>query len=115
MTYSDTLANNVRAYLSSIPDLKIEEKTMFGGLAFLINDKMCINISDDMLMCRFDPAQTEELAERTGYLPVIMKKKEYKGYCYMEPIGYKNKNDFEFWINLCLDFNSKAKSSKKRK
>lgn len=46
---------------------------------------------------------------------MIMKGKEYKGYCYVEPAGIKNKKDLEFWIALCLDFNDKAKSSKTRK
>lgn len=114
MAYSSKLADKVREYLSGIENLKIEEKKMFGGLAFMINDKMCVNVGDDLLMCRFDPEQTEELSERIGFLPMIMNKKEYKGYCYVEPVGYKNKNDFEFWINLCLKFNNRAKSSKKR-
>jgi len=29
--------------------------------------------------------------------------------------GLRTKKDFEFWVNLCLDFNDRAKSSKKRK
>ena len=115
MAYDTQLADRVRKYLAAFPKLDIEEKKMFRGLAFLVNGKMCINVSGDNLMCRFDPTQTEELAERTGFLPMIMKGKEYKGYCYVEPAGIKNKKDFEFWIALCLDFNDKAKSSKTRK
>ena len=115
MTYDTLLADRVREYLAEFPKLEIEEKEMFRGLAFLINGKMCVNVSGQNLMCRFDPILTEELSEKTGFLQMIMKGKEYKGYCYVEPIGTKNKNDFEFWINLCLDFNDKAKSSKKLK
>ena len=55
MAYSITLANKVREYLAEIPHITVEEKAMFGGLAFLVNDKMCINIGEDCLMCRFDP------------------------------------------------------------
>lgn len=115
MVYDTLLADRVREYLAEFPELKIEEKEMFRGLAFLVNGKMCVNVSGQNLMCRFDPILTEELSEKTGFLQMIMKGKEYKGYCYVEPIGTKNKNDFEFWINLCLDFNDKAKSSKARK
>ena len=114
MAYDIQLADRVREYLVKFPNLEIEEKKMFRGLAFLINGKMCVNISGQNLMCRFDPIQTEKLAERTGFLPMIMKGKVYKGYCYVEPTGIKSKKDFEYWINLCLDFNEKAKSSKKR-
>jgi len=115
MAYDTLLANRVREYLAEFQKLKIEEKEMFRGLAFLVNGKMCVNISGQNLMCRFDPTLTEELSTKTGFLQMIMRGKEYKGYCYVEPIGIKNKKDFEFWINLCLDFNEKAKSSKKRK
>ena len=115
MAYSSLLAEKIREYLSNVQNLKIEEKEMFGGLAFMINGKMCINVGDDLLMCRFDPEITEELSSKKGFLPMIMKGKEYKGYCYVEPIGYKSNKDFEFWINLCLNFNNKAKSSKSQK
>ncbi|MBX2925156.1 MAG: TfoX/Sxy family protein [Chitinophagaceae bacterium] len=114
MAYDNDLAIRVRKYLYELDEFEIAEKKMFGGLAFMINDKMCINVGDNQLMCRFDPELTGQLSERTGFLPMIMNKKEYKGYCYVDPIGYKSKKDFEFWINLCLDYNEKAKSSKKR-
>ena len=114
MAYSIALANRVREYLVEIPHITVEEKAMFGGLAFLVNDKMCINIGEDSLMCRFDPKQTEELSEREGFSPVVMRGKELSGYCYVEPSGYKQKEDFNFWLQLCLEFNNKAKSSKKK-
>lgn len=115
MAYDEHLANRVREYLAPVPDIEVEEKTMFGGLAFMVNGKMCINVSDDRLMCRFDPEMTPELSEKTGFLPMIMKGKELKGYCYVDLIGFRSQKDFEFWMNLCLDFNDKAKPSGKAK
>lgn len=53
MAYDTKLANRVREYLILFPELKIDEKKMFGGLAFMINGKMCINVSGENLMCRF--------------------------------------------------------------
>jgi hypothetical protein len=38
-----------------------------------------------------------------------------KGYVMVDDTGMKTKKDFEYWINLALDFNKKAKSSKKKK
>jgi TfoX N-terminal domain len=115
MAYNTQLVDRIREYLVQFQKLEVEEKKMFRGLAFIINGKMCINVSGENLMCRFDPALTQDIAEKTGFLPMIMKGKEYKGYCYVKPTGFKNKKDFEFWINLCLEFNDRAKSSKKRK
>ncbi len=38
-----------------------------------------------------------------------------KGYVLIDDIGMKSKKDFECWIDLCLDFNTRAKASKKKK
>jgi len=114
MPYNTQLANRTREYLATIPGLHIEEKKMFSGLAFMVNGKMCINVSNDNLMCRFDPALHDEIAGRKGYMPMMMKGKELKGYCYVNPIGFNSKSDFEYWIKLCLDYNAEAKSSKKK-
>jgi hypothetical protein len=44
-----------------------------------------------------------------------MKGKGLKGYCYVTPIGFQSKTDFEYWIELCLDYNKKVKPSKSNK
>jgi hypothetical protein len=115
MAYDSKLADRIREYLTEFPKLKIVEKEMFRGLAFMVNGKMCVNVSGQNLMCRFDPDLQEEVVEKKGYEPMMMKGKELKGYCYINPIGIKSKKDFEYWINLCLDYNERAKSSKKKK
>lgn len=112
MAYDTKLADRVRAYLVEIPNLKVEEKLMFGGLAFMVNGKMSINVSQDNLMCRFDPALQNVIADKKGYHPMIMKGKEYKGYCYISPEGIETKQDFEYFVNVCLEFNERAKLSR---
>jgi len=113
MAYDTKLADRIRQCLAAFPKLKVEEKKMFSGLTFMVNGKMCVSVSGENLMCRFDPILQEEVAEKNGFQRMIMKGREYKGYCYVSPDGYKAKKDFEYWIKLCLDFNEKAKSSKK--
>jgi hypothetical protein len=114
MAYDLKLADRIRAYLVRFPKLKVEEKKMFRGLTFMVNEKMCVSVSGANLMCRFDPDLHEKIAEKTGFQAVIMKGKEYKGYCYVSSTGFKSKSDFEYWVHLCLDYNEKAKSSKKK-
>ncbi|RYZ28535.1 MAG: TfoX family protein [Chitinophagaceae bacterium] len=112
MAYNTVLADRIREYLLKFPKLKVDEKEMFRGLTFMVNDKMCVCVSGENLMCRFDPALLETVAERAGFQPMIMKGKELKGYCYVDAAGYQSKKDFEYWVNLCLDYNERAKSSK---
>ena len=103
MAYNQNLADKVREALKALPN--VEEKKMFSGLAFLVDEKMCINVSGDHLMCRFDPALQEKVAARKGYQPMIMKGRELRGYCYVSEEGYSAKKDFDYWIGLCLDYN----------
>jgi hypothetical protein len=53
MAFNTTLANRIREHLSEFTELKVEEKKMFRGLTFMVNDKMCISVSGENLMCRF--------------------------------------------------------------
>ena len=113
MPYSEKLAERIRESLTTIP--KVEEKKMFRGMTFMVNGKMCVNVSGEELMVRFDPALQEEVADKKGFRTMIMKGRVYKGYGYVSQDAIKSKKDFEFWLNLCLEFNGKAKSSKKKK
>ena len=115
MNFDMQLADRVRQYLAAIPGIDIEEKKMFRGLVFMVNKKMCVSVSGENLMCRFDPELQDEVAGRKGFQTMIMKGRVYKGYCYVSPEGIEAKKDFEFWVNLCLDFNDRAKSSKHKR
>lgn len=115
MAYDTLLAERIRQYLIPFSELKVEEKTMFRGLTFMVNGKMCISVSNDKLMCRFNPALQPEVDGKNGFRPMIMKGKELNGYCYVTPEGWESEKDFAYWMNLCLDYNEAARSSKKRK
>ncbi|RYY38408.1 MAG: TfoX family protein [Chitinophagaceae bacterium] len=115
MAFDTQLVDRVRSYLAAVPGLEIEEKKMFSGLAFLVNGKMCVNISHDRLMCRFDPKRHEEVAERPGFRPMVMKGKEMNGYCYVEPEAIRTPSILHHWIQTCLDFNKEAKASRRKK
>lgn len=113
MPYNAALANRIRKHLLSFPELEIKEKEMFRGLTFMVNSKMCISVSGENLMCRFDPALQEEVSHLKGFEPMIMKGRQLNGYCYIAPQGYQSERDFRHILKLCLDFNKHAKSSKK--
>lgn len=115
MAYDTKLADRVREYLAEVPGLAIEEKEMFSVLNFMVNGKTCVCVSGENLMLRFHPALQEEVAEKNGYQTMLMKGKEYKGYCYINPYGFRNQSDFEYFVNLCLDYNKVSKSSNKTK
>ena len=112
MPYNEKLADRIREALQHLP--KVEEKKMFRGVTFMVNDKMCVSVSGNEMMCRFDPALQEAVAEKKGFRTMIMKGREYKGYGYINQEGIKSKENLNYWIGLALDFNKKAKVSKRK-
>ena len=110
MAYNEQLTNRVRAALAAIPN--VEEKKMFSGITFMVNGKMCISVGNDRIMCRVDPAIHDDVVVRKGSRTVQMKGRDYRGYIYVSEEGIKTKKDFDFWINLSLEFNKKAKASR---
>lgn len=112
MAYNKKIADRIREALSHIKD--IEEKKMFRGVTFMVKGKMCISVGDDEMMCRIDPALQEELIKKKGCSIMKMRGREYKGYVLVSEEGMKSKKDFDYWIALALDFNERAKSSKRK-
>jgi TfoX/Sxy family transcriptional regulator of competence genes len=113
MAYSEKLANRIRERFSELKN--VVEKEMMGGLTFMYNGKMCVGIIKDELMCRIDPALHEEAVEKMGCRTMDFTKRPMRGYVMIDESGMKSKKDFDYWINLSLHFNKKAKASKKKK
>ena len=113
MAYNQTLANRIREQLQDLDG--IEEKEMIGSLCFMLNDKMCVGIIKDELMCRLDPALYEEVLEKTGCHEMDFTGKPMKGWVLIDDSGMKTVADLKFWIGLALSYNKYAKSSKKKK
>ena len=81
----------------------------------MLNYKMCVGVVKDELMCRIDPELYEAALEKTGCREMDFTGRPMKGWIFVDETGMKAKKDFEYWITLALDFNKKAKSSKKKK
>jgi TfoX/Sxy family transcriptional regulator of competence genes len=113
MAINEKLAARIRESLADIK--KLEEKKMFRGMCFMVNGKMCVCVNDDEIMCRVDPLVYEEALEKNGTRPMIHNGKTMKGFVYVSQDVLKSKKDLVYWIDLCLDFNTKAKASKKKK
>lgn len=107
------LLDRIRNVTSSI-DVIWTEKKMFGGDCFMVDDKMCFGTYKGGLMARVDPEEVPDLVIRNGTTQMVQAGRPMKGYLFIEPEGYDQDKDLEFWIKKCLEFNPKAKSSKKK-
>jgi TfoX/Sxy family transcriptional regulator of competence genes len=113
MAYNEKLADRIRERLAHVKN--VEEKPMMGGLTFMLNDKMCVGIMKDAMMCRIDPELREEALSRPGSRIMEFTGRPMKGFILVDDSGMRSKKDFDYWIELCLDFNKRAKSSRKTK
>ena len=113
MAYDEKLADRVRGVLSKQKKV-VEEKKMMGGLTFMVNGKMCVGILQEDLMVRIDPAEYEEALQKTGCREMNFTGKPMKGFVFVAPLGTSDKKDLKYWLDLALDFNKRAKASKKR-
>ena len=114
MAYDEKLANKTREIIASTHD-NVEEKKMFGGLCFMVDDKMCVGVESDRLMVRLDPGKFEEVMEKEGCRPMDFTGKIMKGFVYVDLASLNTKKKLEYWINLALEYNKIAKASKKKK
>ena len=68
MAYDEDLANRIRELLGS--ERGVEEKRMFGGLAFLMNGNMSVAASGQGgLLVRVPPDDTDKLLKRAHVSP----------------------------------------------
>ncbi|SEW42069.1 TfoX/Sxy family protein [Chitinophaga arvensicola] len=114
MAYNEKLADRVREILSAATDA-ITEKKMFGGLCFMVHDKMCVGVRPDKIMVRIDPDKSEEILESaTGAEPMVHGGRLMKGFIYIDEAELHTKKQLQHWIKMALDFNAIAKPSKKK-
>ena len=111
MAYDEFLADRIRGILDA-NHITYEEKEMMGGLTFMVDNKMCIGVVKEDFMARIDPEIYHEALTKTGCVEMNFTGRPMKGYVFVEPEGTDMDTDLEDWIQLCLEYNPRAKSSK---
>jgi TfoX/Sxy family transcriptional regulator of competence genes len=113
MAYNEKLADRIREIIA-VTHKQVEEKKMFSGLCFMVNDKMCIGVHEDKITVRLDPAVYDMVIEKEGCSPMDFTGKPMKGFVFVEERVLSTKKQLAYWVQLALEFNKIAKSSKKK-
>lgn len=113
MAYDDYLAERIELILHR-QKVVFEAKKMMGGLCFMVDDKMCLGIVKDQLMARIHPDIYQESLQKKGCNEMNFTGRAMRGYVFIDPHALDKEEDLEYWVNLCLEFNPLAKSSKKK-
>jgi TfoX N-terminal domain len=84
---------------------------MFGGIAFMVDEKMCVGISrdkvsgEDRLMARVGPGFHDEALKRAGVREMDFVGKPMTGFVFIHAEGYTNEADLQFWVDKTLEYN----------
>lgn len=120
MPYIETTIQRIREILQQ-KGADFYEKAMFGGICFMVDDKMLCackidkDTKEDRLLCRLSPEEYEKALKLDYVRPMDHGKTTMPGYIFVDEDGFKSTRDLNHWLQLCLDFNPFAKASKKAK
>ena len=110
MAYSESLAQQVRAILATelplhVFEEEVEEKKMFGGLAFMVRGKMSVTVSSrgqELVMVRIGKELEKQILPKNGASVTLMKGRLYHGYIDLDGEAQK---ELSYWIKLALAYN----------
>ncbi|HEV7937322.1 MAG TPA: TfoX/Sxy family protein [Solirubrobacteraceae bacterium] len=103
MTYDDDLAHRIREQLGD--ERGVTEKTMFGGLAFMLDGNMAGGItSGGELMVRVGPDASDEALARPHTRVFDMTGRPMKGWILVSSEGFATKRQLSFWVRRGVTF-----------
>lgn len=114
MAFNEHLADRINRFFTE-KQINFYEKKMFGGLCFMVNEKMCVGIIKDELMARIGNEKYSEALKIEGCKEMNFTGRPMKGYVYLDKEVLDMEKELEYWLQLALEFNPKAKSSKKKR
>jgi|GEM_PF-476438 len=93
----DHLTDRVRMLLEGDP--RITEKTMFGGLTFLLNNHILVGCKKDgRILLSVGREHHEEALARPGATPMIHGGRQMTGFVWVEPDAIEDDDALEDWV-----------------
>lgn len=102
MAYDETVANRVREALKGRRDL--DERRMFGGLAFMVRGHMCCGIVGSELMVRVGADGYEQALALPHARPMDFTGRPLTGMVYVAPAGFRTAKALAGWVGRALAF-----------
>lgn len=104
-TDKSDMVGRVRQVMADYGISEVEEKKMFGGIAFMVRGLMCVTARPERIMCRIDPETHDEAISRKGCSAMEMKGRVYRGYVMVAAEALKREGDLKPWIEKALAYN----------
>ena len=111
MAYSEKLADRITELLKPHKGLVI--KKMFGGICYMLNDKMIAGIVEEKLMIRCRREDYDTLLKKPHAAEMTFTGKPMKGFLYIEPSGIRTDKQLQKWLDIGIEFVKKSPPKKK--
>jgi TfoX/Sxy family transcriptional regulator of competence genes len=115
--YNADIADRVRGVLSDRE--RVGEVKMFGGLAFMVDERMvvCVSGGGSDLLVRVAPERDAELVRRPGAQRAEMGKGRSmgEGWITVDEAALESDTDLRYWIDVSLDFHAQGSGKKAKK
>jgi TfoX/Sxy family transcriptional regulator of competence genes len=103
MAYDEELAARIRDAVAG--EQGLTEKTMFGGLAFLIHGHMAVSASGQGgMLLRVDPAQSESLVAEPHVRRFEMRGREMDGWLRVDAEAIRTEKELRRWTRHGIDY-----------
>ncbi|HYE85933.1 MAG TPA: TfoX/Sxy family protein [Vicinamibacterales bacterium] len=96
MAYDDVLAERVRGALRRRSN--ITERKMFGGVAFLLNGRMCCGVAGSDLVVRVVDAEMRRALARRHVRPMDLTGRPLRGFVFVSPQGLRTDAALSTWV-----------------
>lgn len=113
MAFDEALGERVATALQRA-GIGFQEKRMFGGLGFMINDKMCVGIVKDELMIRVLDEKYTDVLKLPHAREMDFTGRPMKGFVYVSADGVRDDRSLQTWIDLGIEFAKFGKVKNKR-
>ena len=102
MAFDQETADRVREILLEHGD--VDERKMFGGLAFMVKGYMACGVIDDELVARLGPEAAADALAREHVRPMDFTGRPMKGYVFVGPSEVRTEAKLRKWVKATVEF-----------
>jgi TfoX/Sxy family transcriptional regulator of competence genes len=102
LVYNEQLASKIRTIVARRKGWT--EKKMFGGIAFMLNGKMCCGVIKDDLLVRVGAERNDEALALANSRPMDFTGKPMKGFIYVDSKGWSKEASLKKWVDMGIDY-----------
>ena len=113
MAYDEELAARAKEIIEEVAEPR--EQKMFGGIAFMVKDHMCVGVMKEDLIIRLGGDGADAAVKKPHIRRMEMGGRQMKGFLLVSPDGTEKEKDLRGWIKKAYDFVSTLPPKKAKK